>query len=71
MWWYAKEGYKKFNIGGLTNILLDNELKGLTQFKLNFGAYVNEYIGDLELITNNSLYFIYRNARPLSRILKR
>lgn len=68
---YAKEGYKKFSIGGLTNILMDNEFKGLTQFKLNFGAYVNEYIGDLELITNNSLYFIYRNARPLNRILKR
>ncbi|MCI9433930.1 MAG: aminoacyltransferase [Bacilli bacterium] len=68
---YAKEGYKKFNIGGLPNILVDDNLKGLTQFKLNFGAYINEYIGDLELITNNSLYFIYRNARPLGRILRR
>lgn len=68
---YSKEGYKKFNIGGLPNILSENEFKGLTQFKLNFGSYVNEYIGDLELITNNSLYFMYRNARPFSRILKR
>lgn len=62
---YSKEGYKKFNIGGLTNILSDDDLKGLTQFKLNFGSYVNEYIGDLELITNNTLYFLYRNARPI------
>lgn len=68
---YSKEGFKKFNIGGLTNINLEEDFKGLTQFKLNFGAYVNEYIGDLELITNNTLYFMYRNARPLSRILKR
>lgn len=62
---YSKEGYKKFNIGGLTNILTDDDLKGLTQFKLNFGSYVNEYMGDLELITNNTLYFLYRNARPI------
>lgn len=62
---YSKEGYKKFNIGGLTNILSDDDLKGLTQFKLNFGSYVNEYMGDLELITNNTLYFLYRNARPI------
>lgn len=62
---YTSEGYKKFNIGGLTNILSDTDLKGLTQFKLNFGAYVNEYMGDLELITNNAMYFIYRNARPI------
>ena len=62
---YSKEGYKKFNIGGLTNILTDDDLKGLTHFKLNFGSYVNEYMGDLELITNNTLYFLYRNARPI------
>ena len=68
---YAKEGYKKFNFGGLPNVLEDNQLKGLTQFKLNFGSYVNEYIGDLELITNNTLYFMYRNSKPLRSILKK
>lgn len=68
---YSKEGYKKFNIGGLTNILSDNDLKGLTQFKLNFGSYINEYIGDFELITNSAMYFIYRNARPIGLIFNR
>ncbi len=68
---YSQEGYKRFKIGGLPNILTNEKYKGLIQFKLNFGANVNEYIGDLELITNNALYFMYRNARPLRHILKK
>lgn len=68
---YSKEGFKKFNIGGLPNILVDTNLKGLTQFKLNFGSYVNEYMGDLELITNNTLYFMYRNSKVIRDIIKK
>ena len=68
---YSKEGYKKFSIGGLANITKDTKYSGLTQFKLNFGANVYEYIGDLELITNGPLYFMYQNARPLAKILKK
>lgn len=67
---YKKEGFKKLNIGGLPNINEKNDYEGLVQFKLNFGANVYEYAGDFELITNNSLYFLYRNASPLRKILK-
>lgn len=69
---YSKAGYKKFNLGGISNPNLENnKFKGLNEFKLNFGADTYEYIGDLELITNNALYFMYRNASPLRNMLKK
>ena len=68
---YSKEGYKKFNLGGLPNINEKSVYDGLVQFKLNFGANTTEYAGDFELITNNSLYFLYRNASPLRKMLKK
>ena len=69
---YSKSGYKQFNLGGISNHTLDNnKYRGLNEFKLNFGAKSYEYIGDLELITNNTLYFMYRNAAPIRNILKK
>lgn len=69
---YSKLGYKKFNLGGITNFnISNNKYQGLNEFKLNFGAKAYEYIGDLELITNNTLYFMYRNAAPIRNILKK
>ncbi|NLL44513.1 MAG: aminoacyltransferase [Mollicutes bacterium] len=69
---YSKLGYKKFNLGGITNFNIENnKYQGLNQFKLNFGAKAYEYIGDLELITNNTLYFMYRNSAPIRNILKK
>lgn len=69
---YSKMGFKKFNLNGMTawNIE-DNPYKGLNEFKLGFNALAYEYIGDLELITNNALYFMYQNTAPLRNILKR
>ena len=65
-------GFKYFNLGGMTSILDENsKFKGLNQFKLNFGCKCYEYIGDFELVTNNALYFMYRNSAPIRSILKR
>ncbi len=58
---YSKNGIQKFNLGGMTDPHC-NEFKGLNDFKLNFNAKCIEYIGDLELVTNNPLYFMYRNS---------
>lgn len=59
---YSKLGYFKFNLGGITNLeISDNKYNGLNEFKTSFNASCIEYIGDLELITNPTLYFIYRN----------
>lgn len=67
---YSKEGFKKFNLGGITNPNIDNnKYKGLNDFKLNFNSLCYEYIGDLELVCNETLYFIYKNV-PLKGILK-
>ena len=58
---YSKNGIQKFNLGGMTDPHC-TEFKGLNDFKLNFNAKCIEYIGDLELVTNNPLYFMYRNS---------
>lgn len=69
---YSTEGYKKFNLGGMTNPNLDNErYNGLNEFKLSFNAKCIEYIGDLELITNWPLYSLYRNSKPIRYILNK
>lgn len=69
---YSNEKYKRFNLGGMTNPTINNEkYKGLNEFKLSFNARCVEYIGDLELITNNTLYSLYRNSKPIRYILKR
>lgn len=69
---YSNEGYKKFNFCGVTNPNVeDNKFKGLNEFKTNFNSEITEYIGDLELVTNKSLYFMYKNKISLKNILKK
>lgn len=68
---FSNEGYKKFNLGGISNPMLENnKYQGLVDFKLGFNAKAIEYIGDLELICNNALYFMYKNT-PIKAILKK
>ena len=69
---YSKEKYKRFNLGGMTNPTIKNDkYKGLNEFKLSFNARCVEYAGDLELITNPTLYNLYRNSKPIRYILKK
>ena len=69
---YSKEGFTKFNLGGMSNYALtNNKFANLNEFKLGFNAKAYEYIGDLEIITNQALYFVYRNASPIRGILKK
>ena len=69
---YSKEGYQKFYFGGISNPAIKNtNYDGLNTFKLNFNALSVEYMGDLELVTNSALYFMYRNAAPIASILKK
>ena len=74
---YSNLGYKSFNLGGIIDNRnpekykeLNDRYKGLNEFKLRFGAKAIEYVGDLELITNNALYFMYNNSTQLSNIFK-
>lgn len=69
---YSNEKYKRFNLGGMTNPTVKNEkYKGLNEFKLSFNSRCVEYVGDLELITNQHLYNLYRNSKPIRYILKK
>ena len=69
---YANEKYKRFNLGGMTNPTINNDkYKGLNEFKLSFNARCVEYMGDLELITNNTLYALFRNSKSLKYILNK
>ncbi len=66
---YAKLGFKKLNLGGVSNInQLNNKYKGLNEFKMSFHSNIIEYIGDFELITNNPLYFVYSNSFGITGI---
>lgn len=67
---YSKKGLKRLNLGGVTNPNIENnKYKGLNDFKFNFNALCYEYLGDIELICNETLYYLYK-AVPLKNILK-
>lgn len=68
---YSNLGYKKFNLGGISNINQESKYSGLNNFKSNFGSCSIEYIGDFELITNNRLYFMYNQRLKLNNIIKK
>ena len=69
---YAKLGFKKFHLGGVSNInKWNNKDKGVNEFKLNFHANIIEYAGDFELITNSPRYFVYKNSFGITEMFKK
>lgn len=68
---YSKKGFKKFNLGGISNINKEDKYKGLNEFRMNFGSCAIEYAGDFELVTNNTLYFMYKKTQKISNIIKK
>ena len=67
---YAQLGFKRLNLGGMTNINEpNNKFAGLNNFKMNFHSNVIEYVGDFELVTNSPLYFMYKNSFGITGIL--
>ena len=68
---YSKLGFKRFNMGGVSDITIPNTLfDGLNQFKMGFNANIFEYMGDLELITNSGQYFMYENTLMFKNMFK-
>ena len=68
---YSKKGFKKFNFGGISNINNEDKYKGLNDFRMSFGSCAIEYAGDFELVTNNTLYFMYEKTRKISNMIKK
>ena len=68
---YSKLGFKRFNLGGVSDITLENtKYDGLNQFKMSFNANIFEYMGDMELITNSTQYFMYENTIMIKNMFK-
>ena len=63
-----KKGYKSDFYSRYCEI--SNKLKS-DEFKLSFNARCVEYVGDLELVTNTTLYTLYRNSRPIRYMLNK
>jgi lipid II:glycine glycyltransferase (peptidoglycan interpeptide bridge formation enzyme) len=70
---YAQQGYTEINLGGMTNPNCEeeNKYKDVNDFKLSFNSSCIEYAGDFELITNATMYALYRNAAPFRKVLKK
>lgn len=69
---FALQGYTTFNLGGITNYsLANNKFKGLNEFKLNYGATIYEYIGDLEYVINKPLHLIFGNKSSVMSVIKK
>ena len=68
---YKKQGFSKFNLGGMSNMTIDDKkYTGLDEFKMGFGAKMYEYAGDFELVTHKRNYNLYRNYVPLKNLIK-
>ena len=68
---YSNKGFKKFNLGGISNVQKEDKYKGLNEFRMNFGSCAIEYAGDFELVTNNTLYFMYNKTKQISNIIRK
>lgn len=69
---FSKQNYHYLNLGGVANPEVDNNpYTNLNHSKLNYGSTIYEYIGDLELVTNQARYFMYRQTNSLKSILKK
>ena len=68
---YSKLGFKKFNLGGISNPNKPGIYKQLNEFKLSFNPKIFEYAGDFELITDRPLYFMYHNSKDIGGMFKK
>lgn len=69
---YSRLGYKRFNLGGISNInKSSNRYKGLNEFKLSFNAKAIEYAGDFELVTNGPKYFMFQRTSNFNNMIKK
>ena len=69
----VKNGFKKYNFYGISGDFKnkDNPLYGLYDFKRSFGGYVEEYIGEFDLILSKPKYHLYNFALKVYKKLKK
>ena len=63
---YHKEGYNKFNLNGISGDFdHENDLTGLTKFKLGFNAHIEEYIGEFTFTIDVGKKQIHDKLSPI------
>ena len=66
--YYKKMGYQYFDLNGITGNFTDNNpYKKLNDFVLSFNPLVYEYIGEFDLVINNTYYNILWNSGKLKK----
>jgi lipid II:glycine glycyltransferase (peptidoglycan interpeptide bridge formation enzyme) len=69
---FMNKGYKNFNFNGITgDFSKENKYYGLYKFKAGFNTDIIEYIGEFDLIINNTLYQMYTTIPSLQQYLKK
>ncbi len=69
---YQKAGYKFLDLNGITGDFSNsNPFKELNEFKLQFKPVVYEYVGELDLVTNSTLYQIALTTNLLKKEFER
>ena len=63
---YHQEGYNKFNLNGISGDFdHENDLTGLTKFKLGFNAHIEEYLGEFTLTVDKGKKNIHDKLSPI------
>ena len=66
--YYKRLGYNFLDLNGITgNFTENNPYKKLNDFKLSFNPNVYEYIGEFDLVINNTYYNILWNSGKLKK----
>ena len=69
---YAKLGAVYFDLNAITGYFANNnKFQGLNEMKLGFGAEVTEYIGEFDLVINNTIYNIHKKSRLGKKAMKK
>lgn len=66
--YYKNEGFSFMDLNGITgDFSKDNPYKGLNDFKLSWGPRVFEYIGEFDLIINQTKYSLLWSTKALHK----
>ncbi len=61
---YSKLGAVYFDLNAITGYFQNsNQFNGLNEMKLGFGAEVNEYIGEFDLVINSFIYRLHKSGK--------
>ena len=62
---YARSNIDSFNMGAIAGVFdpKQNQFRGLNEMKFGYNSVANEYIGELNLVVNNTIFGLYKNVK--------